>query len=177
MTTRTLTLAVLTFAALVAFAAVPAAADTPDYYRDAMRDLVVNADAWHAELEAELVAMSAKPQLACAESYQDLLRRGTWLAADLRGSVAAAPTLDIGASNAAAADGFDMMLYGAEFAAEACDGAELARAESMVSDGFDQYTSGSMFLRAFLGLSVNAPADHGGQPAPALPEPAFPDFG
>lgn len=122
-------------------AARPASADDgAAAYREAMAGLIDATDAWTGEAFAEFYAVSQDPARACSDEYAQVVRRGRWLAADLRGSAMAAPTALVDA-NLGAADGFARMVEGVTLAGSSCDGAALEKGRSLATEGLTQYAT------------------------------------
>ena len=100
-----------------------------DYF-DGVAQLLPAVDAWQADLDAQLSAMIAKPELACGNDVAALARRGHGLVQDLRGTGELAPSM-LKARHVAAVDALERAVQGLDEILAACDrdaGADLIEA-------------------------------------------------
>lgn len=117
-------------------------------YRTAMRGLIQDVTAWNQELDVQLNALQTKPELACGVEYQELVKRGGWLADDLIGTAGNGPgvLVDLGV---AAGEGLQITVAGAAEAALDCDGSHVASTLEQVAQGRDQYAEQIARVRVF----------------------------
>ena len=90
---RTIQTLTATMTAILAFVAIgtSAQASNAGEYKAAMREFAPVIVSWAAEADAALAAAALKPELACAESMQELAMRGESIRADLAGMAVEAP--------------------------------------------------------------------------------------
>ena len=131
--------------------AAPSAAhaqSTPDSihaYFEGVGQLLPAVDEWRADLDAQLSAMVAKPELACGDEFAALVRRGHGLVEDLRGTGTLAPSM-LQARHEAAVDGLEHALAGLELILESCDRA--AGAEQ-IAEGHAEYAKAMRLIRYY----------------------------
>lgn len=146
-------MAVMATALAVGLAMAPVAAEANEQlptkvYKKAMRGLLADVESWNGELNVQLNAMQTKPEVACGAEYAELVRRGTWLAADLEGTALGGPEVLVAPGVNAAKD-LRHAAEGAGFASLDCDGVNLTAALEQVEAGRAGYAEHVSPVRVF----------------------------
>ncbi len=115
-----------------------------DYF-DGVAQLMPAVDSWQADMDAQLSAMVAKPELACGEEVAALARRGHGLVEDMRGTGMIAPSI-LQARHDAAVDGLATAVEGLDAILESCNRDEGA---DLIAQGNGEYADAVRLIRYY----------------------------